>query len=168
MEFEVSVGSIVRYNKSYIYLFPQHLFLPSGPFQVNYNEIRFTCLPGHVVNKVLDCLDITCLFKLGSVASSLSSTIKAVISTRLDKRLGDIVDTRSNGLFDSLKQIPSHIAENRAIAISGSTMVQTILDKLWGNSDIDIYCSKRAVNNVRRVLVEHNFILVRSGIEREL
>lgn len=45
-----------------------------------------------------------------------------------------------------------------AALISGSTMVQVALGEVWKNSDVDVFCTKEAVESVRTQLGEVGFV----------
>ena len=127
-------------------------------------------LPGPAIERILDFLDLKTLFILAALKRGLPlrSTIKTKMNAVLVNRLKKKLSSRSPKLFAKLEQVASQYADKKAIAIAGSTMVETIVGASWFDTDIDIYTAGGAANQIRNVLVQEGFVLVRSGMDDAL
>ena len=127
-------------------------------------------LPGPAIERILDFLDLKTLFILAALKRGLPlrSTIKTKMNAVLVNRLKKKLSSRSPKLFAKLEQVASQYADKKAIAIAGSTMVETIVGASWSDTDIDIYTAGGAANQIRNVLVQEGFVLVRSGMDDAL
>ena len=127
-------------------------------------------LPGPAIERILDFLDLKTLFILAALKRGLPlcSIIKTKMNAVLVNRLKKKLSSRSPKLFAKLKQVASQYADKKAIAIAGSTMVETIVGASWFDTDIDIYTAGGAANQIRNVLVQEGFVLVRSGMDDAL
>ena len=126
---------------------------------------RFKNMPDQIFDNVLEFLDVLSQYTLTSVSKLLISLAKNKINATLNKRLQKLLSTRSQSLLSTLNEICSRIDINKNIAIAGSAIVQTILNKRYKGSDIDIYVTRKVVNRVRRILAKNGFVLVHTGLE---
>ncbi len=65
----------------------------------------------------------------------------------------------SSGIVESFRKLSLSLPEN-SVAISGSTLVQSVLGELWPESDINMCCSRDAAERVRTwLMLEANQML---------
>ena len=142
-------------------------------------------MPCEILERIVSFLDPPSVFSMVTSSKALlrpygSWLLKACMKRRLDDVFAAITADRHEGpskcfrrpftvqdIFpDEERNLDFDASGRPQVILSGSAVVQCVLDKTWDNSDLDIFCTWEAAPMVRRRLFDRCGLIC-SGVDND-